>query len=84
MKRSRLSGVSKFKKGQHVLVRVLVPPIISGLEPKYKKVRAVVVGHDDGNLLVKSSELAMERVSVPFPMYKKLKVSVPVTQVEPE
>lgn len=79
-KRSRLSGVGRFKKGQHVLVRAL-SSVDAGI-PVYKTFKAVVAGHEGDNLLVKSPELAMERVSVPFPLYKKLKVSVPVSQVK--
>jgi predicted SnoaL-like aldol condensation-catalyzing enzyme len=80
MRRSRLSAVGKFHKGQHVLVRVFSSML--GETPIYKTFKAVVAGQEGDHVLVKSPELAMERVSVPFPLYKKLKVSVPVSQVK--
>lgn len=97
VKRSRLSGVGKFRKGQHVLVRVLPENFVASYhvtkmgekvwaKPCYRYVDAIFVkaGKSESGkpvAFVKSPELAMERVDVPFPLYKKLKVAVPISQV---
>jgi hypothetical protein len=89
---------TKFKKGEVVLVKEMTNSnlsdmrkydkktgrFVSAFKPRYKYIHAKFdrYGKEKGTAYVKSSELAMSRVNVPFPLYKKLKVEISINRIK--